>query len=150
MDTEITYPDQSQIERAKSVLRLKARAARRAVGPEQRHAYAYALAERVLTLPELEHASAVALYGAASEEADPGVLELALRDLGIRIAYPRVADYRVLTLHWIDTPAAAVPGAFGLREAAESAEDRLWRSAKGIHPLLTKTDPPGAWFSFSK
>ncbi|MBN1193222.1 MAG: 5-formyltetrahydrofolate cyclo-ligase [Coriobacteriia bacterium] len=112
---------QEEIDRAKSALRLKARAARRSVQPEMRNAAAYAIAERVLGLPELEGASAVMLYGACEEEADPGVLAFALRELGVRIAYPRVAGLRTLTIHWVDTPDSLVMGPFDLLEPCEAA-----------------------------
>jgi 5-formyltetrahydrofolate cyclo-ligase len=116
MDVNPGTTDTDQLLRQKSALRLKARAARRAIGPEQRHAAAYALAERVLGLPELAGATAVMLYGASAEEADPGVLEFALRDMGVRIAYPRVAGPYSLSVHWIDSPDVLAPGAFGLSE----------------------------------
>lgn len=103
-----------ELDRAKSVLRLRMRAARRTVLPEQRAAHAFAIAERVLSLPELDGASTALLYGASPEEADPAVLEAALRELGIRIAYPRVAGDRELTLHWVDGPEVLVEGAYGL------------------------------------
>lgn len=108
------------LSRAKSVLRLKARAARRSVLSEYRTAYAYAVAERILNLAEIAGASAVSVYGASPEEVDVSVLELALRVRGIRIAYPRVSGPRVLTLHWVDEDTRLVTGAFGLREPTAS------------------------------
>ena len=107
--------------RAKAVLRLKGRAARRAVGPEARHAAAYALAERVLTLPEMDGAATVLLYGPSPEEADPTVLEWALRENGVRIAYPRVAGPYELTLHWVDDDSVLCGGSYGLREPIAEA-----------------------------
>ncbi|MBF4510304.1 MAG: 5-formyltetrahydrofolate cyclo-ligase [Aeromicrobium sp.] len=107
--------------RAKAILRLKGRAARRAVGPEARHAAAYALAERVLTLPEMDGARSVLLYGSSPEEADPGVLEWALRDNGIRIAYPRVAGPYELMLHWVDDASVLRSGSYGLKEPVADA-----------------------------
>ncbi len=55
----------ADLSRAKSILRLKARAARRSVLPELRTAYAYAIAERVLNIPAIADASAVMVYGAS-------------------------------------------------------------------------------------
>lgn len=111
----------AELSRAKSILRLKARAARRSVLPELRTAYAYAIAERALGIPDVADASAVMVYGASPEEADVSVLEFALRERGIRIAYPRVAGSRELTLHWIAAGSELVAGAFGLREPAITA-----------------------------
>lgn len=116
-----SHRSEGTIARAKSVLRLRARAARRAVPPEARAAYARAIADRALTLPELVDAEAVAVYGASPEEADPAVLERALRARGVRVAYPRVAGPRMLTWHWVDDPSSLVAGAFGLREPASGA-----------------------------
>lgn len=114
-------PEHEALNRAKSVLRLRARAARRSVLPELRTAYAYAIAERVLNLPEIASAAAVMVYGPSPEEVDISVLEFALRERGTRVAFPRVAGPRQLTLHWVDQPAKLVGGAFGLREPAPDA-----------------------------
>ncbi|MEA5075440.1 MAG: 5-formyltetrahydrofolate cyclo-ligase [Coriobacteriia bacterium] len=113
----------ADLSRAKSILRLKARAARRSVLPESRTACAYAIAERVLGIPAIAEASAVMVYGASPEEVDVGVLEFALRERGVRIAYPRVAGSRSLTLHWVESPSVLVAGAFGLREPAFTAPE---------------------------
>ena len=113
--------DHEVIARAKSALRLHGRAARRTVLPEMRHAHAYALAERVLALPELARATTALLYGASDEEADPSVLEFALRERGVRIAYPRVAGPYSLSLHWVDSAETLRPGAFGLLEPTADA-----------------------------
>ncbi|MHB1016676.1 MAG: 5-formyltetrahydrofolate cyclo-ligase [Coriobacteriia bacterium] len=116
-------PEHEALNRAKSVLRLKARAARRSILPELRTAHAYAIAERVLGLPEIECASAVMVYGASPEEVDVSVLEFALRERGTRIAYPRVAGPHELTLHWVDEAVPLVTGSFGLREPPEGAPE---------------------------
>ena len=116
MDAELDTTGSDELDRAKALLRLKARAARRSVLAEERTAASYAIAERVLALPVMEHANAVLLYGASAEEADPVVLESALRERGVRIAYPRVAGPRLLELHWVDGPDVLTEGAFGLTE----------------------------------
>jgi len=109
-------PEHEALNRAKSILRLKSRAARRAVLPELRTACAYAIAERVLNLPEIASAAAVMVYGSSEEEVDVGVLEFALRERGTRIAFPRVAGPRELSLHWVDQSTQLVVATFGLRE----------------------------------
>lgn len=114
------YPsDRDALDRTKTLVRFKTRAVRRTVLPEFRTAHAYAIARRMLGLPVIGSASAVMLYGASPEEADPSVLEEALRDLGKRIAYPRVASDHDLTIHWVDDRKALVAGAFGLMQPRE-------------------------------
>jgi 5-formyltetrahydrofolate cyclo-ligase len=105
----------------KSTLRLRARAARRAITHEMRERAAEAIAERVLALPEIERAEAVLLYGASPEEAEPLPLEEALRARGVRVAYPRVAGRHHLDLHWVDERGQLVEGSFGLLEPSAEA-----------------------------
>lgn len=105
----------------KAALRLQARAARRAVPCEARETAATAVADRILALPELARARTVLLYGAMPEEIDPAPLEHELRARGYRMAYPRVADERHLTVHWVDDPATLVVSTFGLREPGPEA-----------------------------
>jgi len=112
---------EEDLARRKATLRLKARAARRAIGPEMREAAAHAIADRVLALPEMQDVRTVLVYGASPEEADPGPLEAALRGDGVRIAYPRVAGVQGLALHWVDDQAQLVTGSFGLRQPPETA-----------------------------
>lgn len=121
MDTTDDILSKTELDRAKSMLRLKARAARRSVLPEERAAAAYAIAERVLALPMMPDATAVMLYGASTEEADPRVLEGALRERSVRIAYPRVAGPNLLTLHWVEDSRTLSEGAFGLTEPGADA-----------------------------
>src|SRR5574340_1214367 len=132
MGREQEITDKEALDRAKSVMRLKARAARRSVLPEIRTVAAYALAERVLNLPEMVGVSAVGLYGASPEEADPSVLEFALRHLGVRIAYPRVSGPRTIDLCWVDDPEILAEGAFGLTEPREDAPRVLPESVSAL------------------
>ncbi|MBN2846826.1 MAG: 5-formyltetrahydrofolate cyclo-ligase, partial [Coriobacteriia bacterium] len=103
---------------AKAALRREMRELRRSMSPEDRTTASAAMCERVLALPELAGPTAVLVYGAMPEEPDPAPLERELRARGVRIAYPRVAGPRSLTLHWIDDPLELLTGAFGLREPA--------------------------------
>jgi 5-formyltetrahydrofolate cyclo-ligase len=115
------HASDQDLDRAKAALRLRARAARRTVLPEYRAAHAHAVAERVLALPEMASAAAVMLYGPSPEEVDVSVLEFALRQRGVRIAYPRMAGFRTLSVHWVDDPAVLLRGEFGLLEPPEDA-----------------------------
>lgn len=114
-------PDADHIARAKSELRLKSRAARRAVMPELREAASLAVARTVLALPEIEHASAVLAYGAMPEEIDASGIIEALWGRGVRVALPRVKDRRTLELHWHERDRELYTGAYGLREPCEDA-----------------------------
>lgn len=136
------------LDRAKSTLRLRARAARRAVTPELRTAAAYAIAERVLGLREISGATAVALYGASPEEADPSVLESALRERGIRVAYPRVADKATLEMHWIDVVDVLTFGAFGLTEPTAEAPPASLGDISAIVVPAVAFDPAGNRLGF--
>ncbi|MBN2247100.1 MAG: 5-formyltetrahydrofolate cyclo-ligase [Coriobacteriia bacterium] len=140
--------DHESLDRAKSVLRLKARAARRSVLPELRTAYAYAVAERVLALPEIAGASAVMVYGASPEEVDVSVLEFALRERGTRIAYPRVAGPRELTLHWVDRESPLVNGAFDLREPTEDSPRAPLEALSALIVPGVAFDPSGNRLGF--
>jgi 5-formyltetrahydrofolate cyclo-ligase len=86
--------------RAKSELRLKARAARRALSPEERADASTRIARVVLSLPELRDVSAVLAYGAMPEELDPELAITGLFKRGVRLALPRVIGPRKLQLHW--------------------------------------------------
>lgn len=112
---------EDDVARRKATLRLKARAARRALTPEVRTEAARVIAERVLDLPEMQDVRAVLVYGASPEEADPAVLEATLRERGVRIAYPRVAGPQELELHWIGDRSELVPGSFGLLQPSAEA-----------------------------
>jgi 5-formyltetrahydrofolate cyclo-ligase len=141
-------PEREALDRAKVTLRLNARAARRSVTPEVRTAASYAIAERLLRLPEILDATAVAVYGPSPEEADPGVLESALRDRGLRIAYPRVKDDRTLELHWVDVPDVLTLGAFGLTEPTTEAPTAALGDLSAIIVPAVALDPDGNRLGF--
>jgi 5-formyltetrahydrofolate cyclo-ligase len=114
-------PDTEDIARAKSELRLRSRAARRAVMPELRTAASEAVMQTILAFPEVERASAVLAYGAMPEEVDAtGIIET-LWDRGVRVALPRVKGRRELELHWHERERDLCTGAYGLREPCENA-----------------------------
>jgi 5-formyltetrahydrofolate cyclo-ligase len=100
--------------RAKSVLRLRGRAARRAVTPEQRAAAAEKVAASVLALPEMARARTVAAYGAMPEELDVQPLVEALWAVGVRVALPRVVSATDVTLHEYRQGDALCTGPYGL------------------------------------
>lgn len=108
--------DSEKIAYEKSEMRLRARAARRAVMPEQRAAAAHAVTEAVLDLPEMATARAVLVYGSMPEEVDTAELIQALWNRHVRVALPRVQGRRELQLHWYEPHHALCTGAYGLKE----------------------------------
>lgn len=86
---------------AKRLLREQARAARCALDPASCSAFAEAVAERLLALPELAGAHVVLAYSATPEEIDPAHAVDALRALGKTLALPRVEAKGVLGLHLV-------------------------------------------------
>lgn len=107
--------------RAKSVLRLRGRAARRAITPEQRAAAAQAIAASVLALPELAAANVVAAYGAMPEEVDAQPLIESLWDLGARVALPRVVSATEVVLHEHRRGDPLCTGPYGLKAPCPEA-----------------------------
>ncbi|MHB1340598.1 MAG: 5-formyltetrahydrofolate cyclo-ligase [Coriobacteriia bacterium] len=114
-------PHSDDFARSKSTLRLKTRAARRAVTPEVRRAASEAVARAVLALPEMCRVNAVAAYGAMPEEIDADPLIEALWDAGVRVALPRVVDKMSVTLHWHERGRTLCRGAYDLREPCADA-----------------------------
>lgn len=109
----------------KATLRVRARVARRSITPEVREDSSYAIAERVLGLPEMQDAGAVLLYGASPEEVETLPIEQALRERGVRIAYPRVGDHGHLDLYWLNDRSELERGSFGLLEPPEGTDSAL-------------------------
>lgn len=105
----------------KAAIRMRARAARRALTPELRLQGSMAIAERVLELPELQGVGAVMLYGASPEEVETLPIEDALRQRGVRIAYPKVVESGQLELHWVEDRYHLERGSFGLLEPGADA-----------------------------
>ncbi|MBE0476284.1 MAG: 5-formyltetrahydrofolate cyclo-ligase [Coriobacteriia bacterium] len=102
----------------KAELRAHARALRAMLPARRRGEQALAIAERLLGLPEVAAAGAVLAYGASEEEADPRPAVDALRERGVRIAYPRIAGEGCLALHWVSSAEELQVGALGIREPA--------------------------------
>lgn len=105
----------------KAAIRMRARAARRALTPEMRLQGSMAIAERVLALPEMQGVGAVLLYGASPEEVETLPVEDALRERGVRIAYPKVVESGQLELHWVEDRYHLERGSFGLLEPGADA-----------------------------
>lgn len=112
---------EEDLARAKSVLRLRGRAARRAITPEQRVAAAERVAAAVLALPQMVRARTVAAYGAMPEELDVQPLIDALWDLGVRVALPRVVSATDLTLHEHRRGDELCTGPYGLKAPPQDA-----------------------------
>lgn len=105
----------------KAAIRMRARAARRALTPEMRLQASIAIAERVLALPEMQNVRAVLIYGASPEEVETLPIEDALRQRGVRIAYPKVVEAGQMELHWVEDRYHLERGSFGLLEPGADA-----------------------------
>jgi len=75
---------------AKRELRTASRERRRALTPAERARASARAVARLVTLPELETARTVALYGALPDEADPSPLVDVLHARGVTVLLPRV------------------------------------------------------------
>lgn len=117
--------DSDNVAYLKSEMRLRARAARRAVMPEQREAASQAVTEALLALPEMAAARAVLVYGSMPEEVDTAELIESLWDRGVRVALPRVRGRRDLQLHWHERDRDLCTGAYGLKEPCPEAPEAL-------------------------
>ncbi len=110
----------------KASARLRGRAARQNVLPEQRALLARHAADRLLALPELRSPGrelTVLAYAASAEELDPApaVAALCALEPPARVAYPRVTGPQRLTLHLAPRACDLSPGAFGIPEPAADA-----------------------------
>ncbi|TDB38160.1 MAG: 5-formyltetrahydrofolate cyclo-ligase [Actinobacteria bacterium] len=117
--------DSENVRYLKSEMRLRARAARRAVMPEQREAASHAVTETLLALPEIAEAHTVLVYGSMPEEVDTNELIESLWSRGVRIALPRVRGRRDLQLHWHERDRELCTGAYGLKEPCPDAPEAL-------------------------
>ncbi|PKQ38061.1 MAG: 5-formyltetrahydrofolate cyclo-ligase [Actinobacteria bacterium HGW-Actinobacteria-1] len=117
--------DSENVAYLKSEMRLRARAARRAVMPEQREAASHAVTEALLALPEMVAARAVLVYGSMPEEVDTAELIESLWSRGVRVALPRVRGRRDLQLHWHERDRELCIGAYGLKEPCPKAPEAL-------------------------
>jgi 5-formyltetrahydrofolate cyclo-ligase len=110
---------------SKRELRAGAREARAALSVDARAEASAAVAVAALDLPEVATARSVLAYAALPEEIDPAPLVRALREIGARVAYPRVCGPGVLALHWTAADDQLAPGHAGI---PEPASDSPWAS----------------------
>lgn len=104
----------------KMALRREAHATLRAMPRDARARESAAIAERLLSLPEVESARTVLAYAALPDEPDLASAFVTLLERGTRIAYPRVEGPRELAL-CLTSEGALVPGTYGIREPAADA-----------------------------
>lgn len=105
---------------SKAGLRESIRARRRAIPENERKRAAEAVAALLSRIPQLTGANLVLAYAANREELDPGPAIAALRESGVRIAYPRVSN-DALDVHEVDNPSDLVLGTFSIREPRPDA-----------------------------
>jgi 5-formyltetrahydrofolate cyclo-ligase len=111
----------NDISRAKTLIRLQGRAARRAITPEVKAAAEHAIAQRVAAIPEVLAARGVLAYAPLAEEVGITALVKWLRVRGTRLALPRVVGSRDLALHWVEDGDELALSSFGVPEPLASA-----------------------------
>lgn len=99
----------------KRALRAVARRAGASLGAEERALRSRRVEARLLDLPELAAARAVALYAPLRDEVQLEVLFARLGARGCRLAYPRI-EGPALALHWVGEREALRAGPRGLLE----------------------------------
>ncbi|MEO8423293.1 MAG: 5-formyltetrahydrofolate cyclo-ligase [Actinomycetota bacterium] len=82
----------ADLKRAKRAVRHRVLAARDALPASERERASALIAERVLSLPELERASTVMAFWSFGSEVDTALLIEALHIRDVRIALPRIVD----------------------------------------------------------
>lgn len=106
----------------KAQVRAHARAARRAIGPDDRDRLSRSVAARVLAMPEMAGAGTVLVYASLPEEVDTSTLVSALVESGRVVAVPRVCGPREMTLHRIASLEELRPGTCAVPEPDGSSE----------------------------
>lgn len=101
---------------SKDALRIRARAALRALAPDARAAAEAEIARRVWTLPEIAGARTLLVYASLPEEVGTDALAAEARRRGILLVYPRCLSEGRMTLHAVKSPVALRPGRYGIRE----------------------------------
>jgi len=90
--------------------------------PEERAIRSARIAERVKELlAGLNPGGVIALYAAKGSEVETIGIDVAARELGLRVVYPRVVGRERVLAFGEATPEGLVAGRFGLREPAETA-----------------------------
>jgi 5-formyltetrahydrofolate cyclo-ligase len=101
----------------KDKLRRDLRARRDGIAKATAIAAAAHAAARLLTLPEIEAASVIALYAAVAGELDTEPLDAACAARGVTRVYPRVVQARrELRFHRVDDRSSLLPGTFRIPE----------------------------------
>jgi 5-formyltetrahydrofolate cyclo-ligase len=100
---------------AKSALRERILAARRALPAEDRARHSHAIAARLAALDAFARARVVALYAATGAEVDTAPLAALALAAGKRVAYPRIAPGTRALAFAACSPADLVPGVLGTR-----------------------------------
>jgi 5-formyltetrahydrofolate cyclo-ligase len=104
-----------RLKRDKRALRARVRAERAALAPDVREHASFAIADTVLTLPEVVAASTAMVFASFGTEVDTAPIITGLAERGTRIALPRVED-RDLAAVVFRPGDALVIAAFGMPE----------------------------------
>jgi len=107
----------AQLKKAKRAVRRAVLAGRDAIPPERRTAMGARVAERFLSLPEVEAAGTVMLFWAFGSEVPTGPMIARLHARGVDVALPRIEDGELVPIRYAPgDPTTEVY--FGAREPA--------------------------------
>ena len=112
----------ADLKRAKRAVRLRVLAARDTLSATERERASARIAERVLSLPEVEDASTVMAFWSFGSEPDTTPLIEALHIRDIRIALPRIVDGDLEPRGFIPGVTPVTVTSFGACEPAEAEE----------------------------
>jgi 5-formyltetrahydrofolate cyclo-ligase len=126
----LTAPRRAKLEeeaflrrRVKAELRRRMRGVRATLPASARAEKSRAIAAQLLGLPALARAKTAALFWPMEgrNEIDLRSLDAALRERGVRVAYPKTdGDTGALSFHFVEQPAAMCAGPLGVCEPGEN------------------------------
>jgi 5-formyltetrahydrofolate cyclo-ligase len=115
----MSAPTSERLKRAKRVLRTRIRALRDEIPAEERERAALAIADRVLSLLEVEAATTAMVFASFGTEVGTGPIVEGLIGRGVRVALPRVDERGLVPIEY-RPGAPMVVSAFGIPEPAGS------------------------------
>ena len=111
--------------RAKAVLRQRARALRNTIPADALAMRSQRIVDALLALPPVSAAGSIALFWPIEgrNEVDLRRLDVALRQRGVRVAYPSIDESRVMTFRWVADTEKLEERGLGFREPSPDSEE---------------------------
>jgi 5-formyltetrahydrofolate cyclo-ligase len=94
----VSLPSSDRLKRDKKTIRARVRAVRDALSNDERERASAAIAERVLSLPELDGVGTAMVFASFGTEVDTRPIVEGLDRRGVRIAMPRVEGLDIVTV----------------------------------------------------